>query len=253
LNGKEYNGDMRMESVRRLRIWRYFSPIRYTFSDEMQLCTRAKRVFVIIPGDTIESLIWAFGLHGGQLDQRFSEKLTFVVPPIFMKIPLIRDFLLSCGAVTYDPNKDAPIEDLILELVNAGRSVCFCPSRFANVEEEEDLENNINAVGISDTLLTFARQERLELVPVVIHGERKRYFKLKWPRIQRYFLNLFDYAFPTLVLPRYWANQRPPLLRVMIGSSIHCEKWDNNTDLKRHFCDWVKKSAGRGDTQILIN
>lgn len=244
-----------MDGLRRLRIWRYFSPVRYTFSDEMQLCTRAKRLFVVIPGDTIEALVWSFGLHGGQLDARYSEKLTFVVPPIFMKVPIVRDFLLASGAVTYDWSKDNPIEDLLLELLQAGRSVCYCPSGFANTTrvEEADEETGISAVGIPENLLSFARQEKLELVPVIIHKEQERYYILRWPKVQQYFYKLFDYVFPSLVLPRYWANKRPPLLRVMIGAAIHCEKWETNEKLKKHFCDWVKKSVGVNDRQIFIH
>lgn len=253
-NGKEYNGDMRIDTVRRSKIWTYLSPVRYSFSDELQLCTPGRRLFVVFPGDTIEALVWTFGLHGGMLAKSFSEKMTFIVPPLLMKVPLIRDGLMAIGAVTYDISKkdDHPLEDVMLELLQLGRSVCFCPSKFANLETD-DIENVRTVAGVPDDLLSFARQEKLELVPVVIHNETKRYYIFKWPRVQRYFFNLIDYAFPTCVVPRFWSKKRPPRLNAMFGSVIHCSKWETNQQLREHLSKWVAKSKISGDVQISIN
>lgn len=257
-DGKEHNGDRRMDRIRRFSLWKRLSPVRYIFSDEAQLrLPSLKRLYIMVPGDTIEAVVWAIGLHGGQLDVAFSERLTFVLPPFLFRIPLLRDFLLACGAITYRTGIERPLESLLLEMIQTGRSVCFCPSKFANtiLDEGSDVEsNNITTFDVPEEIFSFARQEKLQLVPVVVYGERKRYWIFRrWKRVHRFFYKFLEgYAFPMLVVPRFWSYKGPPApLHVLFGPIIHCdEKYESNKVLREHFRDLVRQSACTGDLKI---
>ena len=264
VDGKEYNGDRRMDVFRRFRVWRYFSPVQYTFADEQQLSLTGpsvKRMYVMVPGDTLGATVWTLGLHGGALNKHIAEKLCFVVPPLLLRIPLMRDVLLACGAVTYNTHSQKPLEDLLLEMIQSGRSVCFCPSRFGNgtlsdtAAEDAAERGVVQTVDVPEQVLSFARAEKLQLVPIIVQGERKRYHIITWPRVQRFFLKHLDYAFPQCVMPRFFARHKPPPLNVLFGPIIHCdEKYTSNADLRRHFREMVKQStcAALGDAKIAM-
>lgn len=278
-DGKEYTGERRWEGFRNLRLWKWLSPIEYTFANHTDLSlmnANVKRLYVLIPGDTYISLIWGIGLHGGHL-LPFSSKLHYVVPPIFMWIPLLRDVLLWTGAVTYH-SKKRPLDTVILELLQANRSVCYCPSDFSNVvvpmmdlEQgsggdggggsaavvgEEEMRFTITTPCPSDEMFTFARQERLQLVPVVTHGERRRYYI--WEglgRVQEFFFQRMGYPFPICFALRVFSKRRPPRLHQQFGSIIECnEKYQTNEQLKESFCASIKSltSVELGDDEFKL-
>jgi hypothetical protein len=211
----------------------------------------------------VGAIVWGLGLHGGRLKKSFAEKLCFVVPPLLLRIPLLRDFLLACGAVTYNRKSQKPLEDLLLEMIQSGRSVCFCPSRFANTTLEDTSREDaaergevVNTVDVPDELLSFARAEKLQLVPIIVQGERKRYWIFKWPRVQRFFFHLCEYAFPQCVVPRLFSRQKPPPINILFGPVIHCDdKYASNKDLRSHFREMVKQSTcfTLGDSKISMD
>lgn len=256
-----------MDVFRRFSVWRHLSPMQYTFTDEKQLSLTGpsvKRIYVMVPGDTVGAIVWGLGLHGGRLGKSFAEKLCFVVPPLMLRIPILRDFLLACGAVTYNRKSKKPLEDLLLEMIQSGRSVCFCPSRFANTtiahssleDAAERGETVVNTVDIPDELLSFARAEKLQLVPIIVQGERKRYFIFKWPRVQAFFFRYLEYAFPQCVLPRLFSRQKPPPINILFGPIIHCDdKYGSNKELRSHFREMVKQSTcfTLGDSKISMD
>ena len=251
-DGKEYTGERRWEAFRNLRLWKWISPVDYTFANHTELSlvnsnVKVKRLYVLIPGDTYISLIWGIGLHGGQL-LPFSSRLHYVVPPIFMWIPLLRDVLMWTGAVTYH-SKKRPLDTLILELLQANRSVCYCPSDFSNVVEEaketadiegggEDTRYVVTTPCPSEEMFSFARQEKLQLVPVVTHGERRRYAILeKLGRVQEFFYQRIGYPFPLCFALRIFGKKRPPKLHQQFGPILECnEKYQTNDQLRESFC-----------------
>lgn len=240
-DGREYTGERRWDAFRTLRLWKWLSPMDYTFANHKDLCltnAAVKRLYILIPGDTYIPLVWGIGLHGGELSP-FAHRLHYVVPPIFMWIPLLRDVLLWSGAVTY--SKKRPLDSVILELLQANRSVCYCPSDFSNVVQEVvDVETGRSIVQTpcpSDEMFSFARQEKLQLVPVVTHGERRRYAILeKLARIQEFFFQRIAYPFPLIFGLRICSKTRPPLLHQQFGPIIECtEKYQTNEQLRESF------------------
>ena len=249
-DGKEYTGERRWDAFRTLRIWKWLSPLDYTFTNKLDLnLTNAavKRLYVLIPGDTYISLIWGIGLHGGELSP-FASRMHYIVPPIFMWIPLLRDVLLWSGAVTFH-SKKRPLDSILLELLQSNRSVCYCPSDFSNVVEPKvDVEHGvpkdyytIKTPCPSEDMFSFARQEQLQLVPIVTHGERKRYYVMELPRVQEFFYRLIGYPFPLIFCLRIFNKTRPPLLHQQFGPIIECNaKYESNEQLRESFVNCVE-------------
>ncbi len=142
------------------------------------------------------------------------------------------------GAITYHPTK-RPLETIISEMVHSNRSVCFCPSNFANMtlqQQEssaaEDVETGSctrTVPSMSDEMLKFALEEQIQLVPVVVHGERKRYYLFTHPfllkRIQVFFYTWIGYPFPLFFWPKIFSHSgRPPLLHQQFGPIIECNQ-----------------------------
>jgi hypothetical protein len=233
LDGKEYTGERRWDWLRRQSVWKRISPIEYYFTNKKDLSLlnpQIKRIYVLVPGETIIPLVWGIGLHGGELNP-FSEKLHYIVPPIFMWVPLLRDILLWTGAVTYHPTK-RPVDSVVLDLLQNGRTVCYCPSNFITEE---------NIACPSDAIFKFAREQKFQLVPVVVHGEKQRYNIISYPTVQNFFLKHVHYAFPIVFALRLFTKERPPVLRQQFGSIITCdEKYETHDLLKDSFIEAIK-------------
>ena len=139
MDGKEYTGERHWPQFRRFALWRYLSPVQHCVFNDADLNGidyQTRRIYALLPGDTLVSSVWGIGMHGGALSH-FADRMHYVVPPIFMWIPLLRDVLLWTGAITYHPRK-RPLKDVLLALLHANRSVCYCPSHYANTLPESD-------------------------------------------------------------------------------------------------------------------
>ncbi len=187
-----------------------------------------------------------------------------MLPPIFLSIPLLRDVVMWSGGVTYKatPWRTMWRENLsaeekerryrsrrncsILELLNANRSVCYAPSGFSNVLNEfndEDPEAGVKTNIPDDELFDFARQNRVQIIPVVVENEKKRYHVLagngcmRWIHTKTY--PLFGYPIPLLFWGRFFSSKRPPQLEIQIGPVIHCEQYASTEKLKAAFTETV--------------
>lgn len=270
-DGKEYSGERRWDGFRRFRFWNWLSPVEYTFSNVKELCllnVNTKRIYILLPGDTLMPLVWGIGLHGGRLSNKYSEKLHYIVPPIFMWVPLMRDILLWTGAVTYHPTR-RPLTSIILELLQNNRSVVYCPSHLGNIlygtgtagggDIEAPLlaaeEDEVETPCPTDELLSFARQEQIQMVPVVVQGERQRYHHLLIKRVQGFFFERIGYPFPCLFWINIFSKTRPPKLQQQFGAIIHCDaKYTSNEVLKDSFKECVRTLACRdlGDNTLKL-
>ncbi|MBX9637193.1 MAG: hypothetical protein K2Q45_06550 [Nitrosomonas sp.] len=261
-DGREYTGERRWDAFRRLRLWRWLSPVEYIISEssrkDLELTNAAvKRLYIMIPADTYISLIWGIGLHGGKLSP-FAQRLHYVVPPIFMWIPLLRDVLLWSGAVTYSEKR--PLDTIILELLQSNRSVCYCPSGFFNLgAKEEDPETGrliLPTPCPSEEMFSFARQEKLQWVPVVTHGERRRYLIVeRFVAVQKFFYERIGYPFPLIFFLKIFNKTRPPLLSQQFGPIIECtEKFQSNEQLRALFVSTVETLTCRelGDDTLKL-
>jgi hypothetical protein len=245
-DGKEYTGERRWDAFRRWRLWRLISPVVYHIPNHQHLNDKkSRRLFVAFPGDTIISLVWSIGLHGGRLDA-FSDHLHYIVPPFLMAIPILRDILMWSGAVTW---RETPMETCILSLLQAGKSVCIAPSGFGNVlmstfeterimEMEKDVETTCvcTTKKMSDELLSFCLHEKIELVPIVIRNERTRYWfpdSVPLRAFQRVmYQTKHAFPFPFVFFYRFWAQKKPPMLQIQFGPVMVCNQ-ENKESLWR--------------------
>jgi len=273
-DGKEYSGERRWDWVRRFRLWNWLSPVEYTFANAKDLClfnANTKRIYILLPADTLIPLVWGIGLHGGRLSGKFSERLHYIVPPVYMWVPLLRDVLMWTGAVTYHPTRK-PLNDIVLELLQHSRSIVYCPSHLGNIlydtggAGEEDIEappvpgeSAIETPCPSDELLSFARAEQIQMVPVVVQGERQRYYMLTHrfllKRVQTFFFDRIGYPFPFVFCFKLFSRTKPPKLQQQFGAIMHCDaKYPSNQVLKESFKECVRALQCRelGDNTLKL-
>ena len=214
-DGKEYTGERHWLAFRQWGFWRRVSPCQYQLANPKDLAAvhpRSMRLYVLLPGRTLTSLFWGLGLHGGALDP-FGERLQWVVSPLLLDIPLLRDVLMWAGAVTWHP-KRLPLTDLLLKLLHSNRSVCFCPSMEGAEMDEE--------------LFRFALEHQVELVPVVVHNESERYRLLRAPRMQEWSRrHCWGYPWPQGT----WLKSRATPLVLVFGPILHCTQRYDNADM----------------------
>lgn len=230
-DGSEYTGRRTWEQFRSLKIFRKFNPCSYYFSNETALCTIQRRLFILCPNASCMPLFWGFGLHGGKILKDLD--VCYVVPKIMLKIPLLRDLLLWTGAICVDDERD------IVNLLNKGRSVCYCPSMMRDSLHVQRQALNPNAPQTicfpSTELFDYCREERIQIIPVLVANEVHRYRFLGLGRVQRVFHKHLGYPFPLL----FWTKccgARPPLgLEIQIASPIDCHSRDSGEAIKKTF------------------
>lgn len=229
-DGKEYTGERRWDWFRSWSIWRRFSPIQYTYADNVTDLKNGtpRRVYLVEPAHTWIPMVWGIGLHGGRIEFARAHPLHFVVPPCFMWIPIMRDVLLWMGAVTYSiKNDDLSMKEVILSLLNAGRSVCICPQ--------------LSQFELDDELLQFFIENRIDVVPVVICGEQERYQIRTWPAFQAFFARHLHYPFPTCFWIRFNTRKRPPLLEQQFCGIKHSSAYANVQLLRESIQETINK------------
>lgn len=252
LDGREYTGERHWPQWRRFALWRYLSPVQYSIVNATDLEAQAgPRLYVLMPGNTYFATLWGIGLHGGRLPAKSAQLMHWVVPPLLMAIPLLRDVLLWSGAVTWH-ERHHPLADVLHALLNANRSVVYCPSLYANTVRE-----GATTAGLSDQMLLFAREQRLQLVPLLVSGERQRYHMVETPsvlRAQRWCFAHVGYPFPMLVWPRYCGRKRPPPLGLQFGAIMRCEVYPDVEHLRKALNENVLNMAclELGDEELII-
>lgn len=243
LDGKEYTGERRWEAFRSLRIWHWFSPIDAAFSDKHDIQNvSGKRVFIFTHCYTPSPIIWSVGLHGDS--KRFSTVTHYIVPPVFMWIPIVRDVLLWTGAITYSNynerhNKQTVIADILLE----HRSVAYAPSNLADKILGFDLEASIESRFPQDDTLKMLIDRKLQVVPVVVQGEFDRYKIIQHEYVkyvQRFLYKYLDCVF-ILYWYRWYAHSKPPLVTVQFGPVMLADAYTTPPQLKDAIKDRVSR------------
>jgi len=254
-DGKEYTGERRWEAFRSLKIWQWISPVDLILPEKNDFqTTRGKRLFVFIPCATPSSLIWSVGLHGGNI--QFKQTVHYVLPPIFLWIPLVRDVLLWTGAITYSNHKASQSKiAVITEMLNQGRAVCYTPSNFADRIITSDLESNIEARYPSEDMLKLAIDENIQIVPVVVQGEFERYKIVQnnhLKSLQSFAFRHLDYPFPLFYWYKWYSHTRPPLVFVQFGAIMSAQVYETTLKLKDALKDKVSRltQPSLGDKEI---
>lgn len=186
----------------------YFGNIE-TFSADQN---HDKLLFVVLGNLSNMGLIHGFGMHGGIFQH---VDLVYMLPALLFKIPIVRDFLLWTGAVAHD-------ETNLLKLLKKGKSVAYCPSKmedllsYTNPRTDDALI--VHAPGLD--VFEFAMKHKVQLIPVLVVGEARRYAFLKghWVnKMQSYSNQLWQWPFPFLFGPRIFGRRPPPKLEIQVG------------------------------------
>lgn len=255
-DNKEYTGERKWEQFRKLRIWKWLSPVSYFGLEQPEMSITPKKLFVVLPCATPMPLIWAFGLHGGSIPDSYN--MTFVLPCVFFYIPILRDVLMWMGAVTYRTKDKVLFTDMLTDLFAMNRSVCWACSDFADIFRMGrigDIESQSEELtGMpSDEILEFCRKNHICIVPVVVLNERQRYTMLSgWllRRVQEFTYQRWGYPIPLPFWIKIWDKNKAPSLVVQWGSMIHCGKYENCNQIAESFKSNVAKFRVIGDKSI---
>ena len=206
--------------LRNLGIWRKkVTAVEYSFGKKQALddCikeNKKKLLFIIVDGNqTNMSLISGFGLHAGVFKDY---NICYVLPSILFKIPVLREIIMWTGGIS---SGTGDINNVILDALNCGKSVCYSLNGMNLKNIEEDPE-------IPEDLFCFAQNENVDLVPVIIYDEHKRYSIWRHP-IQDFFLNLIGFPFPLIFGPKVFGKNRPPKVNIRIGEPMCPNNYKN--------------------------
>lgn len=232
-DGKEYTGERRWDAFRQLRIWTWLTPVQYVFPHRADMTqTMCKRLFVFPTALTPSSLIWGIGLHGGQLTM--NQPLHYIVPPVYMWIPFLRDVLMWTGAVTYSlHNTELNSKTRVIEsLLEHGRAVAYSPSNFFNHLYVDDLEASIEHRYPTDDVLNYCIRQSVTLIPVIVNHEHERYRIVLHPKIQTLQRRLYaylEYPLPFCYWYRLFNRKRPPKIVLNIGHAMSCNLYADSS------------------------
>lgn len=224
-NDREYNGKMQWKGFRSLFLWRWLSPVSYPEQPE-----HVGKLYVLVPGYTLASLVWGIGLHGG----RMPRKLLYIVPPGIMYVPILREFLLWSGAISYHPTR-RPLNDVLQKVIARGYSVCYSPALLHL--NDEDLEA---VAGLDGEMLGFARSSGVSIHAVAIHKEKERYHLLPLPRVQKFMFKHIMYPFPHIYLYRFLSNKKPPMLTLVVAPAVASASFATEQDHRNALADRFK-------------
>jgi hypothetical protein len=210
LDGKEYTGEGRSDGLRNFSFWKHVSPVIVKVLNT-NLTQTARHLYIFNTCATITPMFWAIGLHG-TTNSFFvpDHAINYLVPPIYMWIPFLRDFLKWTGAVTW--SKTRLQNTVIKNLLRDGRSVAYSPGNFVPVAHQ-DIEVSGNNFLPPDDILELCLEQHIKIVLVNVRNETKRYAFLSFPSvIQNWIYEKTGHYFPIL----YWKRFGPhsPLIEV---------------------------------------
>jgi hypothetical protein len=228
LDGKEYTGEGRSDGLRALSFWKRVSPVSIITRND-GLTNQTHHLYVFNSCTTIMPMFWAIGLHGTE-ESMFVPRhaINYLIPPIYMWIPVLRDFLKWTGAVTWSKFKDHHKQDnVIIELLKNGRSVAYSPSNFVLDYDVEHAETNYMP---SDEVLTYCLQQQIKIVLVNVRHETKRYALFRWPKLQNWVYEKTGHYFPVLYWKKY--GHQSPLIEVEFELEFKSGEYNSLESLK---------------------
>lgn len=212
-DGDEMTGNRAWPLLRRYTLFgktvQYYLGNPETFSADQN---HDRFLFVVLGNLSNMGLFHGFGMHGGVFKH---VDMVYMLPKLLFKIPFLRDFLLWTGAVCQD-------ESNLLKLLKKGKSVVYCPSKmedllsYTNPRTDDGLIIHAPNVDVFE----FAMKHRIQIIPVLIVGESKRYAFLRghWVhKLQQYSMQMCGWPFPLLFGPRIFGNRPPPKLEIQVG------------------------------------
>jgi len=201
-DGKERNGDRHWPRFRRWRLWKWLSPmgeITISSIEEMRLPSTGPRIYVPAQPYGTWVLFWSIGVHGGAQ----IEDVHYMVPPLLLYVPFLRNVLMWSGAVTCDWRGRLYV-DTVGSLLSHGRRVCW-------------------SAGGEQALYQLAFTKPAEVIPFAIAGMESRYYSVKtgeWLREKT--KHHGGYAFPQIFWLRCCQKDAASKLRMVIGGILRC-------------------------------
>lgn len=248
-------GSRAWHHLRKLPLWQRISPVKYYFSVAdcnqgvfgSDTSPRMKYLFVVVPNATNAPLIWGFGLHAGKISDKI--RLRYLLPAVLFYVPLLRDFLMWSGAVAYYPEKQW---QTINDLLNTGHSVAYACNGMLDAFSAHDRESKeITVKTPPDQLFTFAKTERVSLVPVLVNGETERYVFAPAPTfvktLQEFCERNWSYPFPMLYTPT-----RQSQLHIQFCPTIQHHLYETPEELKQEFIRCIKTANNTGADKRII-
>ncbi len=242
LDDSEYTGDARFNGLRRLRVWRLLSPVEHLHSDTDNNARKKSRIYVVMPsaGDVYASLVWGVGLHGGALSAGMADSLVYVVPPIFLWVPLLREVLLWSGAITFSARRS--LTTVLQDVLASGRSVALYSCMTSEVPPPPPPAagaRTLYVTQLSTAMFDFVRQKKFLLAHVYVSGATERYWVhhvLPYGNLlTRFIWTHTRYPFPVLWCYRFFARTRPPPMKLAFGNLLKCDpKVYETADALRH-------------------
>jgi len=213
-DGKEYTGERRWPWLQRGWLMARLNPLRITWGKRH---TGGKRVlFLMSPCQTPMPVFWA----GLRINAAVGNT-TFLMPPIFFAIPLLRDVLMWCGATTWQSNTEP--QDAVLDLCNMGKCVCWCPP--------EAKQPNV-------AFYDFCKHNGIDIVPLIVTNEMARYSiwhpqpnSATW-QMQQWFAHRVGYPVPFVFYAHALAS---PQLHILVGPTIQTHLYQSGEEIKEKY------------------
>lgn len=189
LDHSEYDGS---------RHWPAFRKLVRKLSSIQQVEVPASGTLVLFSPCRAPSSLF-FGAPAGSL---------FIVPPIYMWVPFLRDACLWCGAITGG-------NLVIMDILNKNITLCFAPSCFLDsVTQGGDLVSSLP----DDNLLQLLIEKEVKISVANVHYESDRYYFWNFA-IQRWFHAKIQYAFPVIYFS-LWSHAH---VEIHFNAPIDCK------------------------------
>jgi len=251
-DGKEYTGERRWDAFRALRLWKWMSPVDHVFPLKTDMSqTTGKKLLIFPNAKTPSALIWGVGLHGGGTE--FGHRAVhYIVPPIFMWVPIVRDVLMWSGAITYSLYNPARSKfNVITRLLEDGRIVAYVPSNFYNphVNGVTDVETTLSVEHTfpGDAILEYIVKEKAQVIPVFVQREDERYkicmSSAKLRLIHSYTYTYLEYPFPMCYWYKLYHPSKPQPIVVSFGPIMSGEVYDDVDKLLSALKEQVDRMA----------
>jgi len=230
LDGKEYTGESRFDGLRKLHFWKHLSPVSVS-APVQNLTNQTRQLYVFHNCSTITPLFWSMGLHGTVADAFFAKNhpIHYMVPPVYMWIPLLREFLKWTGGVTWSKyNTEHTRDTVVTDLLQNGRSIAYSPSDYTGFLKG-DIEIGYPDMP-SDEVLSYCIQNKVKIIIVNVRHEKDRYAMLKMLSVQNWIYKKIGHFFPVL----YWKKHgaKSPLIDVGFDISFDSGNYQNIEILK---------------------
>jgi hypothetical protein len=244
------NGHRTWEKFKSFRIWKYISPVRYEFTNKEEIQQLDKPcLFIVMPNSTNMPLVYGFGFNGGQMPlprkktREKTRQCVYLVPSLLFWIPILRDWLLWSGAVADNGY------NTVLDHINSGSCVAYSPNGMGDLLHMELGKLVIKRPG--KRIFTFAKENNISIVPVLVYREQERYHILQKRELQTRMFNLFGWPFPFWFFPRIFGTRPPPPMVLYVGNPMRPMAYNDDEQFHNMFFAAIKGMNNCGSDQTM--